>query len=102
LNLVEKLISKKWCEHFSSFLSAASDHDTREKILNSLFTLRNDCLNELDQNQSVLETLQNLKNEYENLVQSESTEDSQDGYFKNILNTLEEILFFLRSVKKEL
>ncbi len=67
-----------------------------------MFTLRNDCLNELDQNQSVLETLQNLKNEYENLVQSESTEDSQDGYFKNILNTLEEILFFLRSVKKEL
>ncbi len=101
---MEELIEKKWCTHFELLLSAASDHDTREKILISMLGSARACRTELAKNIKLIGILTNLENEYKSLIISESKNDNKDddadGYYEKIEDLIAQLLKLANSNQK--
>ena len=95
--LLENLIEQKWCSNFEKILDGHLDHDSREKILTSVLTLVNACREDFKKSQ--FQALTNLRKEYNKLASEET--DSDETYFSEILQLIENIIFNLR-VNEEL
>ncbi|CAF1098294.1 unnamed protein product [Brachionus calyciflorus] len=87
MNLRDELIEKNWCDHFGELLLNSQDHDSREKILDSMITLVKECKVKF----YVLESLlNNMLNEYEILAKNQ--DDQDDDYFSRFTKNLGVIL----------
>ena len=100
INFLDELIEKKWCTHFELVLKSAGDHDTREKIIISLLSLVENCKKEFFENESLIQVLSSMYNEYNALVNLEKDLED-DNYFKNIINYIGQVLRLIDTNKKQ-
>ena len=90
-----------WCEWISDLLES-SEHDARERVLNAMLTLKDDCQRGFHH---AVPTLTALRDEYRTLAAEETREssDGEDLYFTGLLQTIDRILDALTgSVREEL
>lgn len=88
INLVEELIEKNWCDHFESLLTIAEDHDSREKILDSMISLVEPCQIRF-RNEDLVKTIKKYLNEYQNLAKME---EEDDDYFVKFVDNFKTLL----------
>ena len=69
-----------WCSHYRILLENANEHDQREKILDSMTSMSEDCKLKWS-NSSILQLVTRLSEEYERLSNEESQEDGNDGNY---------------------
>ena len=79
---------KNWCENFELLLSKAEDHDTREKIINSIKTLVNECSDSFCNNRNMKSNLKKLEKEYVNLKET----DEDGAYFTELITSIYSVL----------
>lgn len=90
IKLVDELIEKNWCEHFAGLLEIADDHDSREKILNSMMTLVKHCQTSF-RNEELITLVKKYIKIYENLAEMEKDDDYFVKFVKNYKTLLNEI-----------
>ena len=83
----EQLIENKWCSHFEPLLEQSKDHDSREKILNSMMIFLDKCHGELSSSVRLASMLKYYEQMYTKLL----AEDKYDEYFSKLLNNIEEM-----------
>lgn len=80
---------KNWCENFELLLNKAEDHDTREKIINSIKTLVNECSESFCINRNMKSNLKKLRKEYVNLNE---TDEDGGAYFTELITSIDSVL----------
>ncbi|XP_050399018.1 nucleotide exchange factor SIL1 isoform X1 [Patella vulgata] len=83
LNIKEAMVVGGWCELIPRLLTLP-EHDSREKVINSMTTLLHPCLEQFSVFRPVI---LNLREEYRKL----SHEDVDDDYFTNLYVSLKHI-----------
>ena len=88
VNLIEKLVESDWCANLKSLLVSTknTEHDTVEKLLDSMLNLIDLC--KANFQSSLMISLQNFKQHYDNLAK----EEIDDDYFTLILKKIHLIL----------
>ena len=97
VHLEDNLIDQGWCQLIPSLLTLP-EHDSREKIITSMTTLKDSCRSGFVNS---IEKLSQLRTEYLPLSGEEMRENSADMYFTDILMMVDSLIKFL-SVKDEL
>lgn len=80
---------KNWCANFEILLNKAEDHDTREKIINSIKTLANECSESFANNRNMITSLKKLRKEYVKLNESDAEDDA---YFTELIQSIDNVL----------
>lgn len=91
-------MAKNWCDHFEPLLLKAKDHDTREKVLIAMTTLKDKCKSEFQKNKNLIQTLNKLQSEFRTLV----AEENGDEYFIKLKSCVDLILSQIISDRIEL
>ncbi|XP_030841956.1 nucleotide exchange factor SIL1 [Strongylocentrotus purpuratus] len=89
IHLVPMVIEGGWCDAVPILLSVP-DHDTREKILFSLNTLRLFC--DYSSNVDLQSRLETLRKEYGKLAEEESLNGDGDDFFHSLHSTVDGII----------
>ncbi|KAM9128868.1 nucleotide exchange factor SIL1 isoform 4-T5 [Pangshura tecta] len=96
VNLVSAVVEQGWCGIISNLL-ALPEHDTREKVLKTVRVLMAACMDKYQGDYALNTTLSMLRTEYEELAAEEQREGDNDGYFKELLSSINAIIQELRS-----
>ncbi|XP_043376262.1 nucleotide exchange factor SIL1 isoform X2 [Dermochelys coriacea] len=96
VNLVPAVVEQGWCVIISNLL-ALPEHDTREKVLKTVRILMAACRDGYQGDYALSTTLSMLRTEYEELAAEEQREGDKDGYFKELLSSINTIIQELRS-----
>lgn len=96
VNLVPAVVEQGWCVIISNLL-ALPEHDTREKVLKTVHILMAACRDGYQGDYALSTTLSMLRTEYEELAAEEQREGDKDGYFKELLSSINTIIQELRS-----
>ncbi|XP_059681349.1 nucleotide exchange factor SIL1 isoform X2 [Gavia stellata] len=95
VKLVPAVVEQDWCVVVSNLL-AMPEHDTREKVLKTVGVLMAFCKERYRGDQALSTTLGLLRSEYEELAAEEQREGDKDGYFKELLGSVNTIIQELR------
>uniref|UniRef100_A0A8D0ECM5 Nucleotide exchange factor SIL1 n=2 Tax=Salvator merianae TaxID=96440 RepID=A0A8D0ECM5_SALMN len=90
VNLVPAIVEQGWCKIISNFLKTP-EHDIREKVLKTVHVLLAFCKDSYKEDQNLSHTLSLLRQEYELLAAEEQKEGDEDGYFKELLSSINSI-----------
>ncbi|KFW73974.1 Nucleotide exchange factor SIL1, partial [Phalacrocorax carbo] len=91
VKLVPAVVEQDWCVVVSNLL-AVPEHDTREKVLKTVGVLMAFCKERYQGDQALSTTLSLLRSEYEELAAEEQREGDKDGYFKELLGSVNTII----------
>ncbi|NXW62954.1 SIL1 factor, partial [Eurystomus gularis] len=91
VKLVPAVVEQDWCVVVSNLL-AMPEHDTREKVLKMVGVLMEFCKERYRGDQALSTTLSLLRSEYEELAAEEQREGDKDGYFKELLGSVNTII----------
>uniref|UniRef100_A0A8D0KV16 Nucleotide exchange factor SIL1 n=1 Tax=Strix occidentalis caurina TaxID=311401 RepID=A0A8D0KV16_STROC len=95
VKLVPAVVEQDWCVVVSNLL-AMPEHDSREKVLKMVGVLMAFCRERYRGDQALSTTLSLLRSEYEELAAEEQREGDKDGYFKELLGSVNTIIQELR------
>ncbi|XP_075571455.1 nucleotide exchange factor SIL1 isoform X1 [Pelecanus crispus] len=95
VKLVPAVVEQDWCVVVSNLL-AMPEHDTREKVLKTVGVLMAFCKERFRGDPTLSTTLSLLRSEYEELAAEEQREGDKDGYFKELLGSVNTIIQELR------
>ncbi|NWR80484.1 SIL1 factor, partial [Centropus unirufus] len=95
VKLVPAVVEQDWCVAVSQLL-AMPEHDTREKVLKTVSALMAFCKESFQGDRALSSTLGLLRREYEELAAEEQREGDRDGYFKELLGSVNTIIQELR------
>uniref|UniRef100_A0A8C3J3S1 Nucleotide exchange factor SIL1 n=1 Tax=Calidris pygmaea TaxID=425635 RepID=A0A8C3J3S1_9CHAR len=95
VKLVPAVVEQDWCVVVSNLL-ATPEHDTREKVLKTVGVLMAFCKERYRGDQALSTTLSLLRSEYEELAAEEQREGDKDGYFQELLGSVNTIIQELR------
>ncbi|XP_065705489.1 nucleotide exchange factor SIL1 [Patagioenas fasciata] len=95
VRLVPAVLEQDWCVVVSNLL-AVPEHDTREKVLKTVAVLMAFCRERFRGDPALGSTLGLLRSEYEELAAQEQREGDKDGYFKELLGSINTIIQELR------
>ncbi|KAM6466952.1 nucleotide exchange factor SIL1 isoform 2-T2 [Liasis olivaceus] len=90
VNLVPAIVEQGWCTIISNLLKMP-EHDTREKVLKTVHVLLTFCKDTYTGDPTLNHTLSLLRQEYEELAEEEQKEGEEDGYFKELLYSINSI-----------
>lgn len=90
VNLGPAIMEQGWCTIISDLLKMP-EHDTREKVLKTVHVLLAFCRDNYRGDHSLNHTLDLLRREYEELAAEEQKEGEEDGYFKELLSSINRI-----------
>ncbi|XP_042645954.1 nucleotide exchange factor SIL1 isoform X2 [Tyto alba] len=95
VKLVPAVVEQDWCVVVSNLL-ALPEHDTREKVLKTVGVLMAFCKERYRGDQALSTALRLLRSEYEELAAEEQREGDKDGYFRELLGSVNTIIQELR------
>ncbi|CAO2593677.1 Nucleotide exchange factor SIL1, partial [Lemmus lemmus] len=95
VHLLPGLREQGWCE-ITAHLLALPEHDAREKVLQTLGALLATCRDRYQQDLQLSRTLSSLRAEYQALASLELQEGEDDGYFRELLASINSLLKELR------
>ncbi|XP_054851528.1 nucleotide exchange factor SIL1 [Eublepharis macularius] len=90
VNLTPAITEQGWCTIISNLLKLP-EHDTREKVLKTVHVLLAFCRDNYKGDHGLNHTLRLLRQEYEELAAEEQKEGDEDGYFKELLSSINSI-----------
>lgn len=93
--LDKELMEKNWCSLVPQLLEC-SEHDSREKALQTLLAMTPICLGEYRSDESLLISLVNLKTHYEDMVVKEQSLGEDAGYFGEIVELIDNLKMKIR------
>jgi len=100
--LMQSVVEHGWCRLVPRLL-AVSDHDAREKVLATMWSLREPCRADFADQLSVLER---LRGEYGRLsemeIQREAASSDELPYFSELLRTVDEMIAYVSRARDEL
>ncbi|KAI6077003.1 Nucleotide exchange factor SIL1 [Aix galericulata] len=89
--LVPALVEQDWCAVVSKLL-ALPEHDAREKVLQLLGVLMAFCRERYRGDRALGAALGLLRSEYEELAAQERSDGDKDGYFQELLGSVNTII----------
>ncbi|XP_031221208.1 nucleotide exchange factor SIL1 isoform X1 [Mastomys coucha] len=95
VHLLPGLREQGWCE-ITAQLLALPEHDAREKVLQTLGALLTTCRDRYRQDLQLSRTLGSLQAEYRALASLELQEGEDDGYFRELLASIDSLMKELR------
>lgn len=95
VQLLPSLREQGWCE-ITAHLLALPEHDAREKVLQTLGALLATCRDHYHQDPTLSRTLASLQAEYQALAAQELQEGEDEGYFWELLGSINSLLKELR------
>ncbi|CAH7102946.1 Sil1 [Phodopus roborovskii] len=95
VHLLPGLREQGWCE-ITAHLLALPEHDAREKVLQTLGALLATCRDRYRQDLQLSRTLGSLQAEYQTLASLELQEGEDEGYFRELLASINSLLKELR------
>lgn len=95
VQLLPDLREQGWCE-ITAQLLALPEHDAREKVLQTLGALLTTCRDRYRQDLELSRTLGSLQAEYQALASLELQEGEDDGYFRELLASIDSLVKELR------
>ncbi|XP_055287232.1 nucleotide exchange factor SIL1 isoform X4 [Moschus berezovskii] len=95
VHLLPSLQEQGWCE-ITAHLLALPEHDAREKVLQTLGALLATCRDRFHQDTQLRRTLGTLQAEYQALAALELQEGEDEGYFRELLDSINSLLTGLR------
>lgn len=95
VRLLPGLQEQGWCE-ITSRLLALPEHDAREKVLQTLGALLATCRDRYRQDLQLSQTLVSLQAEYQALAALERQDSEDEGYFRELLGSINSLLKELR------
>ncbi|XP_029797866.1 nucleotide exchange factor SIL1 isoform X2 [Suricata suricatta] len=95
VHLLPGLREQGWCE-ITAHLLALPEHDSREKVLQTLNALLATCRDRYRQDPQLSSTLANLQAEYQALATLELQDGEDEGYFRELLGSINSLLKELR------
>ncbi|XP_074069030.1 nucleotide exchange factor SIL1 [Macrotis lagotis] len=95
VELMPGLQEQGWCNIISGLLGLP-EHDMREKVLQTLSALLSLCRDRYRQDVLLSSTLQGLQDEYQELAAVEKQEGEENGYFQEMLGTINGFIQELR------
>uniref|UniRef100_A0A8C5IJ23 Nucleotide exchange factor SIL1 n=1 Tax=Junco hyemalis TaxID=40217 RepID=A0A8C5IJ23_JUNHY len=95
VRLVPAVVEQGWCALVPNLL-AMPEHDTREKVLKLVGVLVAFCREHYRGDPALGTTLSLLRSEYEELAAQEQREGDKDGYFRELLGSINTIIQELR------
>ncbi|XP_029403088.1 nucleotide exchange factor SIL1 isoform X1 [Mus pahari] len=95
VQLLPGLQEQGWCE-IAAQLLALPEHDAREKVLQTLGALLTACRDRYRQDLQLSRTLGQLQAEYQALATLELQEGEDDGYFRELLASIDSLMKELR------
>ncbi|ETE66275.1 Nucleotide exchange factor SIL1 [Ophiophagus hannah] len=90
VNLMPAIVEQGWCTIISNLLRAP-EHDSREKVLKTVHVLLAFCKDTYAGDPALNHALSRLRQEYEELAEEERKEGEEDGYFKELLHSINSI-----------
>ncbi|XP_013882189.1 nucleotide exchange factor SIL1 [Austrofundulus limnaeus] len=90
VSLQGELLEKGWCRLVPQLLQS-SEHDFREKALQTLLAMSPVCLDQYRSDRALLGLLQSLRVQYAEMVQSETVLGEEDSYFSEILDLIDSL-----------
>lgn len=84
VSLQEELLERGWCRLVPQLLESR-EHDDREKALRALLVMAPVCLSQFRSDGLLLNSLLTLRDQYQDMVQSEMVLGEEDGYFSEML-----------------
>lgn len=91
VKLVPAVVEQDWCVVVSNLL-AMPEHDSREKVLKMVGVLMAFCRERYRGDPALSTTLSLLRSEYEELAAEEQREGDKDGYFRELLGSVNTII----------
>ncbi|XP_030595684.1 nucleotide exchange factor SIL1 [Archocentrus centrarchus] len=88
VSLKEELLEKGWCTLVPRLLEAA-EHDYREKALRALLAMAPVCLDHYRSDSSLQASLHSLKQQYQEMSQSEMILGEENSYFAEIVELID-------------
>uniref|UniRef100_A0A8U7N6S9 Nucleotide exchange factor SIL1 n=1 Tax=Corvus moneduloides TaxID=1196302 RepID=A0A8U7N6S9_CORMO len=95
VRLVPAVLEQGWCTLVPNLL-AMPEHDTREKVLKLVGVLMAFCREHYRGDPALGTALSLLRSEYEELAAQEQREGDKDGYFRELLGSINTIIQELR------
>lgn len=95
VHLLPSLREQGWCE-ITAHLLALPEHDAREKVLQTLGALLVTCWDHYHQDPKLSRTLASLQAEYQVLAAQELQDGEDEGYFWELLGSINSLLKELR------
>ncbi|XP_068570281.1 nucleotide exchange factor SIL1 [Cebidichthys violaceus] len=87
VSLQGELLEKGWCNLVPQLLES-TEHDYREKALRALLAMAPMCLDHYRSDGSLLGSLLSLRDQYQEMVQSEMIVGEENGYFAEIVELI--------------
>nr|XP_019934043.1 PREDICTED: nucleotide exchange factor SIL1 isoform X2 [Paralichthys olivaceus] len=85
-----ELLEKGWCTLVPQLLES-TEHDYREKALRALLAMAPTCLDQYRSDSSLLGSLLSLRDQYQEMVQSEMILGEENSYFTEIVELIDAI-----------
>ncbi|XP_029297621.1 nucleotide exchange factor SIL1 isoform X2 [Cottoperca gobio] len=85
--LREELLEKGWCSLIPQLLDS-TEHDYREKALRALLVMAPVCVDQYRSHSSLLASLLSLREQYQEMVQSQMIIGEENGYFAEIVELI--------------
>lgn len=87
VSLQGELLEKGWCSLVPQLLES-TEHDYREKALRALLAMAPMCLDQYRSDSSLLGSLLSLRDQYQEMVQSEMIVGEENSYFAEIVELI--------------
>ncbi|XP_054453638.1 nucleotide exchange factor SIL1 [Anoplopoma fimbria] len=87
VSLQGELLEKGWCNLVPQLLES-TEHDYREKALRALLAMAPMCLDQYRSHSSLLGSLLSLRDQYQEMVQSEMIVGEENGYYAEIVELI--------------
>ncbi|NWY03508.1 SIL1 factor, partial [Nothoprocta ornata] len=91
VRLVPAVVEQDWCTIVANLL-AVPEHDTREKVLQTVRVLLPFCKERYRADTRLTTTLHQLRHQYQELAAQELREGDSEGYFKELLGSVDTIV----------
>ncbi|KAF3693523.1 Nucleotide exchange factor SIL1 Precursor [Channa argus] len=88
VSLQGELLEKGWCGLVPQLLES-TDHDYREKALRAMLVMAPVCVDQYRSDSSLLGSLLSLRDQYQEMVQSEIILGEENGYFAEIVQLID-------------
>ncbi|KAM9356784.1 nucleotide exchange factor SIL1 [Symphorus nematophorus] len=88
VSLQGELLEKGWCSLVPQLLES-TEHDYREKALRALLAMAPVCADQYRSDGSLLGSLLSLRDQYQEMVQSEMILGEENGYFAEIVDLID-------------
>lgn len=95
VSLQGKLLEDGWCLLVPQLLDS-TEHDYREKALRALLAMAPVCLPEYRSHSSLLVSLLSLRDQYQDLIQSEMILGEENSYFLEIVELIDALHFKIK------